>query len=84
MTGFIVLARCNSDDVICGLYETVESAFVRAKEIANDPKLRHTCQPLSSDTEMLSVCVLRVSGDHARFVRECWLDELETPEDVFA
>ena len=68
MVGYIVLAQCSHDDVVCGLYYDMEFAVQRALIVAATPEIRHTCQPLSSDTEMLHVSVIRTNGSVSEFV----------------
>jgi hypothetical protein len=70
VTGYIVVAVCNFDDVLVGAYEAGPKgkalALRRARAVALKPSLCFAATHQANDTELLFTRVYRIVG-HTRF-----------------
>lgn len=83
MNGWLVLGRCNLDDVPVGLYATEAEAFARAEAITADEVCEIAGQVLRTDTSVvIGVDVLEFREGVPQEVRQVadWVGE-EPDED---
>ncbi len=61
-TIYVVLARCNFDDVIVGAYTKLVHAKRRANQVDLSPELRFKTKCMANDTGYIRTCVYAVCG----------------------